>query len=406
MIQEQGIALNCYLVECPLGIFGISNSGKILAKEIFQPNPALVAERMKKLEEGEFIEELSKIVDSLQNQGCKRIIVQNEKLSNILRGKTNLKIEIEQRSRQVFGFRENLPNLAMELKFVKDKEEYKRFTRQMSLQLTRAAITIATGKRDLHAVQSVRMIDDTDKVLNLFAGRIREWYGLHFPELDRLVDKHETYIRLITKLGNRENFTSEGLAAEGIPSERTKDIAEAAARSMGADFGEKDLEMLQSFCGQAQQLYDFRAKAESHVESLMTETAPNLTAILGPLLAARLISIAGSLDNLAKMPASTVQVLGAEKALFRSLKTGTRPPKHGVIFQYYPIHQAPRWQRGKIARALAGKLAIAARVDAFGGSFFGESLRKDIEKKVEDIREKYKSPPMRPKHAKSRGRQR
>ena len=99
--------------------------------------------------------------------------------------------------------------------------------------------------------------------------------------------------------------------------------------------------------------------------------------------------------NLAKMPASTMQVLGAEKALFRSLKTGARPPKHGVIFQYASIHQSPRWQRGKIARALSGKLAIAARVDAFGGEFIGDKLAKDVEKKVAEIQEKYKEPPVR-----------
>jgi nucleolar protein 56 len=108
------------------------------------------------------------------------------------------------------------------------------------------------------------------------------------------------------------------------------------------------------------------------------------------------MSIAGGLENLAKMPASTMQVLGAEKALFRSLKTGARPPKHGVIFQYASIHQSPRWQRGKIARALSGKLAIAARVDAFGGDYMGEKLAKDLEKKISEIQEKYKEPPVRP----------
>jgi nucleolar protein 56 len=125
----------------------------------------------------------------------------------------------------------------------------------------------------------------------------------------------------------------------------------------------------------------------------MEEVAPNMTSILGPLLSARLMSIAGSLTNLAKMPASTVQVLGAEKALFRSLKTGSRPPKHGVIFQYQHIHAAPKWQRGKIARALSGKLSIAARIDAFGGEFIGEMLRNRLERKIREIQDKYASPP-------------
>jgi len=124
-----------------------------------------------------------------------------------------------------------------------------------------------------------------------------------------------------------------------------------------------------------------------------------MSSLVGPMLSARLISIAGGLENLAKMPASTVQVLGAEKALFRSLKTGARPPKHGVIFQYGAIHQSPRWQRGKIARALSGKLSIAARLDYFGGEFKGEVLRGQLEKKIKEISEKYGAPPARGRHA-------
>ena len=125
----------------------------------------------------------------------------------------------------------------------------------------------------------------------------------------------------------------------------------------------------------------------------MEEVAPNMTSILGPLLSARLISIAGSLDRIAKMPSSTVQVLGAEKALFRSLKTGTRPPKHGIIFQYQPIHAAPKWHRGKIARTLSSKLSIAARMDAFGGEFIGDKLKMQLEKRIAEIQKAYPSPP-------------
>ena len=125
----------------------------------------------------------------------------------------------------------------------------------------------------------------------------------------------------------------------------------------------------------------------------MEEMAPNVRAVAGALLGARLIAIAGSLQNLAMRPASTIQVLGAEKALFRSLKTGARPPKHGLIFQHTLLHDAKRWQRGKIARVIAGKLAIAARADAFGGHFIGDKLKADINKRLEEIHEKYKEPP-------------
>ena len=128
----------------------------------------------------------------------------------------------------------------------------------------------------------------------------------------------------------------------------------------------------------------------------MQEVAPNTKTIAGSLLGARLIAIVGGLMNLAKLPASTMQILGAENALFRSLKTNARPPKHGVIFQHPLIHDGKRWQRGKIARALAGKLSIAARVDAFNGKYAGDELKADLDKRIEEIRERYANPPPPP----------
>jgi nucleolar protein 56 len=138
----------------------------------------------------------------------------------------------------------------------------------------------------------------------------------------------------------------------------------------------------------------------------MEEVAPNTKYLVGSLLGARLIALSGGLMNLAKRPASTIQVLGAEKALFRSLKTGTKPPKHGLIFQHTLLHDAKRWQRGKIARALAGKLAIAARADAFGGRPIGKELKADMDRRIEEIQQKYDQPPplpvARPRRDKSR----
>ena len=129
----------------------------------------------------------------------------------------------------------------------------------------------------------------------------------------------------------------------------------------------------------------------------MLEVAPNIRGLVGPLLGARLISLAGGLSRLARLPASTIQVLGAEKALFRALRTGGRPPKHGVIFQYPAIHRSPRWQRGKIARALAAKLAIAARIDAFTGEYKADELKEELEKRIEEIKTLYAKPPKRPR---------
>jgi len=222
--------------------------------------------------------------------------------------------------------------------------------------------------------------------------RIREWYGVHFPELDRLLDKHETYARLVFKLGKKENFTLENLEKMEIPKAKAERIAKTSETSMGADLTETDLSQIQALCKNVIELYKLRESLEAYLDKAMEEVAPNTKALVGSLLGARLIAIAGGLTNLAKRPASTIQVLGAEKALFRSLKTGTRPPKHGIIFQHTYLHEAKKWQRGKIARALAGKIAIAARTDAFGGRYIGEELKADLEKRIEEIHEKYTEP--------------
>jgi nucleolar protein 56 len=258
-------------------------------------------------------------------------------------------------------------------------------------------------RRDLLVAQAVQTVDDLDKSLNLFMSRLREWYGLHYPELDRLIDKHETYARLVVNLGTRDYFTAVNIKREGQAKAKAQKIAEVASASMGAELNEEDLTQIQAMCRNVLELHDTRQSLEKYIDSVMEEIAPNTRTIGGSLLGAHLVALAGGLVNLAKLPASTIQVLGAEKALFRSLKTKARPPKHGIIFQHPLIHDAKRWQRGKIARALAGKLTIAARVDAFNGKYAGDELKADLEKRIEEIKERYEKPPT-PSLPKSRAR--
>lgn len=394
--------MKAYLVESPIGVFALDEKGKIAEKVLFGKDKEKAAAKLDRLRSAEPIEELSKLLEGLREKRFKTLIIENEELAPKIEEKWALKVVVEKRSQIVQKFRAKLPSISVDLGIFKTKERFNSFMREVTVLLAKAAVSLAVGRRDLYAVQTVRAIDDLDKMLNLFAGRIREWYGLHFPELDRLIEKHDTYVRLLTELGKRENFTKQRLIEEGVPTERAAAIDEAAGHSMGADIADQDLEWLKSFCKDWLELVKFREKAEGYVGTVMNEVAPNMTSLVGPVLSARLISIAGGLENLAKMPASTIQVLGAEKALFRSLKTGARPPKHGVIFQHGAIHQSPRWQRGKIARALSGKLAIAARLDYFGGEFKGDALRDALEKKVKEISEKYEAPPTRGRHEERR----
>jgi nucleolar protein 56 len=395
-----------YIVETPAGVLAIDSDGSVIEKALFGKKAEEAAEKMRLLRSGSSIPELNQLVLLLQKSGFDALVAETDSLAKALASAGAKETRVEAGVSVVTQFREKLgtdwkgrskwlKQQRLDTRPLVDLDEYEKFVRQVTVELARVAVTAAAAKRDLYAVQAVRAIDDIDKTLNLFAGRIREWYGLHFPELDRIVEKHDTYARLVADLGLRSNFTEDNLQKEGIPKDKIQQIAGAASKSMGATFPEEDLEWLRSFCKDTLELVKFRERAENYADSVMKQVAPNTSTLLGSLLTARLMSIAGGLQNLAKMPASTMQVLGAEKALFRSLKTGARPPKHGVIFQYASIHQSPRWQRGKIARALSGKLAIAARVDAFGGDFMGEKLQKDLEKKIAEIQEKYKEPPVR-----------
>ncbi|MGI0059657.1 MAG: NOP5/NOP56 family protein, partial [Nitrosotalea sp.] len=152
---------------------------------------------------------------------------------------------------------------------------------------------------------------------------------------------------------------------------------------------------VQGIAKQILDLFDLRQSLEKHIESQMELVAPNISVILGSAVGARILAKAGSLKRLATMPASTIQVLGAEKALFRALKTGAQPPKHGLLFQHQLVHAAPRWQRGKIARAIAAKAAIGARVDVFGAGR-NDTLLEKLNIRVTEIGEKYKDQPERP----------
>ncbi|WP_455368206.1 hypothetical protein [[Eubacterium] cellulosolvens] len=392
------------LVITTVGIFALNSKGNIIERKFFSKDPKKAADKYSQLQRGEIISELSQLLKELQKKNYNELLIEDRLLASKISSIRGLNcIELNE-SNTIQKFREKFDVTTVKLGRFSDREAFQDFTRQVTLAIAEKAITSETQKKDLHAIQAIRTLDDLDKTLNLFSGRVREWYGLHFPELEKLVDKHETYARLVSNLGDRESYQIDKLESEGIPEQKAKSISEKAESSIGYSANPSDLETLQSLSKNTVQLFKLRNETEEFLDKLMKKIAPNLTAIIGPLMSARLISIAGSLERLAMMPASTIQVLGAEKALFRSLKTGSRPPKHGIIFQHQAIHTAPKWQRGKIARVLSSKLSIAARTDVFGGDFIGDQLGEYIEKRVVEIQKKYPSAPqVKKRYGRGRG---
>jgi len=381
------------VIECVIGVLGFDESTKLVESVLFPKDPKKIADILTKIEAGKIVDEIAHLVEKLKGEGYTFFVFENAEIARNAHEKLKIALEVVKPSAAGELLRGSLEELAVKLKFVRSGAELRDLMHKVSMELTKMRVRKAVEKRDLVVAQAIQTMDDIDKTVNLFMGRIREWYGLHFPELDRLVEKHETYARLVVNLGRRENFTAENLEKEGLPKAKAEHIASSAEKSMGADMEKEDLVQIQALCKNTLQLYDARQSLEGYMDLTMEDVAPNIKSLVGSLLGARLIALTGGLTNLAKMPASTVQVLGAEKALFRSLKTGTRPPKHGIIFQHTLIHEAMRWQRGKIARALAGKLAIAARTDAFSGKFIGDNLKAGLEKRIKEIQEKYEEPP-------------
>jgi nucleolar protein 56 len=381
--------MKALIIQFSFGIFALNEEGALIDKLLFSKKPQIAAKTILKLEAGKIPEDLEPMILRVKAADYDTFAFENAIIANAAQ-KLRLNVEILAKPSEL---RSRSEQMALETGFAKDQAELVLWTRNVNMEVAKLRVKSAVEQRDLVVAQAIQTLDDLDRTANLFMGRLREWYGIHFPELDRLIEKHETYARLVLNIGTRENFTLENLEKEDLPKAKVDATAEMAEKSMGADFSEVDLAEVKALSKNILETYELRGKMENYLEKTMDEVAPNVKSLVGSLLGARLISIAGNLRNLAMRPASTIQVLGAEKALFRSLKTGARPPKHGLIFQAALLHDAKRWQRGKIARALAGKLAIAARADAFGGNYVGDRLKADLNRRIEEIKEKYREPP-------------
>jgi nucleolar protein 58 len=234
----------------------------------------------------------------------------------------------------------------------------------LSHSLGRYKLKFSADKVDTMVIQAVGLLDELDKEINTYAMRVKEWYGWHFPELQALVGENAQYSNLVLKCGFRTNFRTTDLSDILEDEMQERAIKEAAEVSMGTEIADMDILHMKALAEQVLSMTEYRAQLWDYLKNRMNAIAPNLTIMVGELVGARLISHAGSLMNLAKQPASTVQILGAEKALFRALKTKHDTPKYGLIYHASLIGQAAPKNKGKVSRVLAAKAALCIRVDA------------------------------------------
>ncbi len=218
--------------------------------------------------------------------------------------------------------------------------------RDILLKKIKTRVTQSLRREDNIIIEEVSTVETIDKVLNLLYERLEDWTKIYYPEI-----RYKSMEQLVNKVSKE---TDKPLPVKSI------------------------LDLVSS-------LYEHRKQLVEDIRKRTRTLCPNMSYLIGEELTAKLLSAAGSLERLADAPASTVQVLGAEKAFFKHLRKGTKPPKHGLLFQYPAVNRAPKRLRGKIARAIATKLAIAAKADALTKNFIADKLKEKMDRQIDRI---------------------
>jgi len=367
-----------HIVETLIGVFAVSDDASILEKGLYPPDAKQIAAALERQASGEVTKETAELMEKLMQRGFKHFMFENEDFASAVSEKYHVEAEIVRRSMPARRLIGAIEGLAIDLGCVEDNEAFLKLSHEVSMLRAKKAVRKAQSKRGAVVTQTVQLLNELDKTLNVLSGKMREWYGLHFPELGRLVESHETYARMVKTLGDRGNMTGDALSELELDDRKAASIVDSARGSMGAPLPADDLEQIRALVSNILSLYSYREGLQGHIASTVEEVAPNLSEVAGPILAAKLIEKAGSVRKLAMMPSSTIQLLGAEKALFRSKKSRAKPPKHGLIFQHPYVHPKPRKLRGRASRTLAAKLAIAARADAFSGNYVASMLIDEL----------------------------
>jgi len=290
------------------------------------------------------------------------LAIQDPKLGGAIKDKLGIQfVHDTSVSELMRGIRSQVESLISEL----SSSDLSAMSLGLSHSLSRYKLKFSPDKVDTMIVQAIALLDDLDKELNTYAMRVREWYGWHFPELSKVLPDNLLFARVVKHMGIRTNAASTDFS-DVLPEQLADEIRDAAQISMGTEISNEDIDNIKELCDQVVSITEYREQLYEYLKNRMQAIAPNLTVLVGELVGARLIAHAGSLLNLAKHPASTVQILGAEKALFRALKTKRETPKYGLIYHASLVGQTAPKYKGKISRILAAKAALAIRCDALG----------------------------------------
>lgn len=379
------------LFETPAGfaLFKVLKEGKLkdvsnLYKEFENPKKAAEMVKLKafkkfkdtkdamksveKLLKGEMSKGLKKFLDkNIVQKGIEdELMISDKKLGKVITEKLNIECKTgEKASELIRCVRFQMTSLLEDL----DEKELKSMSLGLAHSLSRYKLSFSSEKVDTMIIQAVSLLEDLDKELNNYAMRLKEWYSWHFPELAKIVTDNITYSQMVDFIGMRQNvkkISIEKLTELVGNEDIAQEVKEAAEISMGTEILKEDEEHIKSLAKSVFEISQYRQNLAEYLKNRMAAIAPNLTQLIGELVAAKLISHAGSLMNLAKLPASTIQILGAEKALFRALKAKKNTPKYGLIYNASIVGAAKNQLKGKVSRTLANKCALCVRYDALG----------------------------------------
>ena len=343
--------MECYVTYSIKGFYAFNENNELIGEKLFKEEEILqklieIDNKEIPTEESELIKELSSNYDTI-------IIESNKRSSDY----SNSKVKVKNPN-QGGDYLRSEYNLDI------DNDIYQK--------LAIYRMKKAQAGEDKHLIQAINSIDEIDESISKLIERIREWYALYFPEMD-LITNNETYIKLIYENKTKEEIIN--AKSDAFPIDML-DIED--------DINPEDLDIMNNYAKSIYELQQTRKNIINYIDSKMDSIAPNLKLLVGSSLGAKLISHAGGLKRLATYPSSTVQIMGAEKALFRHLKSGDRPPKYGLIYQHPQVRGAKWWNRGKIARLLAGKISLAVRKDVFTHDFNPE-IFNEFSDRVEEI---------------------
>jgi len=336
------IYIKAYVATNIVGVFAFDKDGNVVLYKLFPKKPEVIAEKLRRSRSGEIIDEERTVLNKLRLAGYREVVWDKKAKDGFI----SCVYDPDNRGKEIA--KNEFRKLATDTRFATTQAELNEILTKVNILLTDQELKKV--KKDKVIMQVIGIIDELDSSLNSLSERLREWYGMYSPETVRDVKSHEKLVELLSK--------------------------------------SKDDKNVQGFSKSLHELYRTRDALSKYLENACRQTVPNLSEVAGPLLASRLLSLAGGLEKIAKLPSSTVQLLGAEKALFRHLKGMGKPPKYGILFGHPLIQNAPKPLKGKVARLVAAKISLAAKTDQYSEKDKGKEMRKDLEKKVNELLEK------------------